>query len=151
MYYCGARDADGYFQVGLALSADGQNWVKYPENPIVKFGGNPAGIYTLDVLRDADGYTLFVSQPNAAREFEMFALRSVERVDVDFGGRADGPRPLARRDLGRPDGLRDGGDGAGRTGLFVVQRDLRPERAEGGRGGAGEDWEGELRRLFGGM
>jgi len=87
MYYCGARDADGYFQIGLALSSDGRNWVKYPDNPIVKFGGNPSGAYTLDVMKDADGYMLFVSLPNAAREFEMFALHSVDGVTWDSTAR----------------------------------------------------------------
>ena len=76
MYYCGSRDADGYFQIGLALSQDGVNWVKYPENPIVTFKGNPDGAYTVEALRDSTGYTLFVSLPNAAREFEIFALQS---------------------------------------------------------------------------
>jgi predicted GH43/DUF377 family glycosyl hydrolase len=83
MYYCGSRDADGYFQVGLALSADGVSWVKSPDNPIVKFEGNPSGVYTLDVLPDSSGYTLFVSQPNAAREFEIHALRSADGLIFD--------------------------------------------------------------------
>jgi predicted GH43/DUF377 family glycosyl hydrolase len=87
MYYCGSRDADGYFQVGLALSADGMNWVKSPENPLVKFEGNPSGAYTLEVLQDPDGYTLFVSLPNSAREFEIYAMRSADGLTFDPAAR----------------------------------------------------------------
>jgi hypothetical protein len=69
--------------VGRALSADGLTWGKYPETPLVEFEGSPSGAYTIDVLSDPDGYTLFVSLPNAAREFEIYALRSADGLTFD--------------------------------------------------------------------
>jgi len=150
MYYCGSRDADGYFQVGLALSADGRSWVKYPENPIVKFGGNPSGIYTLDVLRDADGYTLFVSQPNAAREFEMFALRSVDGLTWNSG---DAQMVLAPSRDGTWDDQMVYGMEAMELGeqVYLWFNGIYARSVpKGGEVGLARIGRGELRRLFGG-
>jgi predicted GH43/DUF377 family glycosyl hydrolase len=150
MYYCGSRDADGYFQVGLALSADGRSWVKYPENPIAKFGGNPSGVYTLDVLRDADGYTLFVSIPNAAREFEMFALRSVDGLTWDAGA---GQMVLAPSRDGTWDDQMVYGMEAMELGdkVYLWFNGIYARSVpKGGEVGLARIGKGELRRLFGG-
>ncbi len=90
MYYCGARDADGLFAVGLALSADGIHWVKYPDNPIYELAASPgqAGIYTADVLLRADGSAiLFASAPTRADEYEMHAVHSPDGFAFDPAGR----------------------------------------------------------------
>jgi predicted GH43/DUF377 family glycosyl hydrolase len=86
MYYCGARDADGLFAVGLALSADGIHWVKYPDNPLYALpaGPGPAGVYTADVLPRDDGTAiLFASAPTLAGEFEVHAVLSPDGFAFD--------------------------------------------------------------------
>jgi hypothetical protein len=99
MYYCGSRSADGLFALGLAISADGQNWVKLPDNPIHTSRGR--GLYTIDVIRspaptppadlssspptDDGGFILFLSAPNSDREYEIHAIPSEDGLDFDSG------------------------------------------------------------------
>jgi predicted GH43/DUF377 family glycosyl hydrolase len=81
MYYCGSRDADGLFAVGLALSGDGLNWVKYPDNPIYDLAGDKEhrGLYTADVMPRGDGSCiLFASAPSPADEYEVHAVFSAD-------------------------------------------------------------------------
>lgn len=81
MYYCGARNAVGLFTVGVALSADGRNWVKHPGNPVYTVPG--AGLYTADVVVDDDGFILFVSAPDSEQNYEIKAVRSRDGLEFD--------------------------------------------------------------------
>jgi predicted GH43/DUF377 family glycosyl hydrolase len=90
MYYCGAQDPQGLFQVGVAYSADGHTWEKDPDNPICSFAATThGGAYTLDVIRSgpAGGYTLFVALPNTAHELEIYALTSPDGITFDPAAR----------------------------------------------------------------
>jgi predicted GH43/DUF377 family glycosyl hydrolase len=84
MYYCGSAVIDGLFKAGLALSADGRNWVKFPDSPVYAVPG--AGFYTLDVLADDEGFTLFVSAPDADRGYEIHAVHSADGLAFDHAG-----------------------------------------------------------------
>jgi len=90
LYYCGSRDAHGLFAVGLAHSADGMNWVKYPDNPIYELaeGKGPTGLYTADVLLREDGSAiLFASAPSRADDYEVHAVLSSDGLAFDPAGR----------------------------------------------------------------
>jgi hypothetical protein len=81
LYYCGSRDADGLFAVGVALSADGINWVKHPDNPIYDPGadGAQSGLYTVEVVPREDGSSiLFASAPTQEKVYEVHAVHSAD-------------------------------------------------------------------------
>ncbi len=89
MYYCGSRDADSLFAVGMALSADGRSWVKYPDNPIyiLTAAGGRTGLYTVDVVVHEDQYILFASAPTAEDEYEVHAVLSPDGFSFAPAGR----------------------------------------------------------------
>lgn len=89
LYYCGSRDADGLFAVGVALSADGVNWVKHPDNPIYDpgAGGEQSGLYTAEVVPREDGSSiLFASAPTREKEYEVHAVYSADGLTFDPDG-----------------------------------------------------------------
>lgn len=81
MYYCGGRSASGLFAIGVALSADGWNWVRHPDNPI--YAAPDPGLYTADVVVDDDGFILFLSAPDSEKNYEIEAVHSVDGLQFD--------------------------------------------------------------------
>jgi predicted GH43/DUF377 family glycosyl hydrolase len=84
MYYCGSRTPEGLFEVGLALSADGREWTKHPDNPIYTLRTEPGrGLYTVDVIAAGDGYFLFDSAPCPEGFYDIFGVASVDGLTFD--------------------------------------------------------------------
>jgi predicted GH43/DUF377 family glycosyl hydrolase len=90
MYYCGARAAGRAYSAGVALSVDGRNWTKLPENPLYPLEGEETSIYTVDVIRHGDGrggFVLFASQPDADESYEVHAVHSDDGIHWDLSTR----------------------------------------------------------------
>jgi predicted GH43/DUF377 family glycosyl hydrolase len=83
MYYCGSSAEDGLFDVGVAFSDDGKNWVKHPDNPVYTVRDSAEGLYTVDVLPLDSNYLLFESSPDSAGCYHIFAVESTDGLSYD--------------------------------------------------------------------
>ncbi len=84
MYYCGSRTREGLFKVGMALSQDGKQWVKYPENPVYALQqGQGQGLYTVDVVAVDDQFLLFESTPDGAGFYDIYGVISHDGWSFD--------------------------------------------------------------------
>ncbi|MGD8395439.1 MAG: hypothetical protein PVF43_08195 [Candidatus Eiseniibacteriota bacterium] len=84
MYYCGSRTREGLFRVGVALSVDGVQWVKYPDNPVYAIGPERGrGIYTVDVVQGSEGFLLFESTPDSEGFYDIYAVASENGLAFD--------------------------------------------------------------------